>query len=64
MAKGRTVLTEKKMAKEEFGTISLSHTGCLPTMWKFLAGIFTANVVEQDEANDISPNTVKMLEIG
>lgn len=37
-AEGMTVLTEKKMGKEAFGTISLRHTGCLSTMWKFLTG--------------------------
>ena len=53
MAEGRTVLTEKKMGKEEFGTISLRHTGCLPTTWNFLAGSFMANVFDWDEANGV-----------
>lgn len=59
MAEGRTVLTEKKMGKEEFGTISLRHTGCLPTAWKVLAGSFIANVSEWVEANGMFPQVQK-----
>lgn len=59
MAGGRTVFTEKTMSQEEFGTISLRRTDCLPTMWKFLAGVFTANLFDWDEGNGRFPQVQK-----
>lgn len=51
MAGGRTVFIEKTMGQEDFGTISLRHRDCLPTVWNFLAGVFTANLFDWDEGN-------------
>lgn len=53
------LLTAKKMGKEEFGAISLRHTDFLATIWKFLAGSFTANGFESAEAKGIFPQVQK-----
>lgn len=55
MAEGRTVLTAKTRGEEKFSAINLRHTGCLATMWKFLAGSFTENVFESVEATGMFP---------